>query len=74
MRLATLRTDDGTAAAVVSGDEWAFLPYPDVGALLADGDIVEVDLAGVGVLSTPIHIESQTQSGAHAPAATGGNA
>ena len=40
MRLATLRTGDGsgdgTVAAVTVGDEWVLLPYPDTGAVLAD--------------------------------------
>ena len=37
MRLATIRTDAGTRAARVDGDELVALPYPDVGALLAAG-------------------------------------
>lgn len=36
MRLATLRTADGTTAAVADGHDWRTLPYNDVGTLLAD--------------------------------------
>ncbi|MBC3191162.1 fumarylacetoacetate hydrolase family protein [Pseudonocardia sp. C8] len=35
MRLATLRTGDGTVAAVAAGGDWVLLPQRDVGALLA---------------------------------------
>jgi acylpyruvate hydrolase len=37
MRLVTLRTDDGTRAGRVDGDEVVELPFDDVGALLASG-------------------------------------
>jgi acylpyruvate hydrolase len=36
MRLATLRTPDGTRAVRVDGDSYVDLGVPDVGALLAD--------------------------------------
>ena len=38
MRLATIRTGDGTHAARVEGDALVELDYPDVGALLRSGD------------------------------------
>jgi acylpyruvate hydrolase len=38
MRLATIRTGDGTHAARVEGDVLVELDYPDVGALLRSGD------------------------------------
>jgi acylpyruvate hydrolase len=38
MRLVTFRTDDGTSAGRVEGDEVVSLPFPDVGALLASDD------------------------------------
>ena len=42
MRLATIRTGDGTHAARVDGDALVELEYPDVGALLRSGpDAVE---------------------------------
>jgi acylpyruvate hydrolase len=37
MRLVTLRTDDGTRAARIDGDEVVVLPFDDVGRLLASG-------------------------------------
>ena len=37
MRLATIRTGDGTHAARVEGDALVELDYPDVGALLRSG-------------------------------------
>jgi acylpyruvate hydrolase len=39
VRLATVRTPDGTRAARVEGDDLALLEHPDVGALLASGDL-----------------------------------
>lgn len=39
MRLATLRTADGTRAARLEGDELVLLASSDVGALLASGDL-----------------------------------
>lgn len=36
MRLATLRTGDGTVAAVAGGADWVLLPHRDAGAVLAD--------------------------------------
>ena len=38
MRLTTLRTPDGTSAARVEGGDALLLPYPDIGAMLADPD------------------------------------
>lgn len=38
MRLATIRTDDGTRAARVDGEELVLLPFSDVGELLASGE------------------------------------
>ncbi|MEE4495271.1 fumarylacetoacetate hydrolase family protein [Streptomyces sp. BE230] len=38
MRLATVRTDDGTRAARREGDAYVLLPHTDVGALLNTGD------------------------------------
>ncbi|MER5674601.1 fumarylacetoacetate hydrolase family protein [Pseudonocardia alni] len=38
MRLATLRSGDGTVAAVAAGEEWVVLPHRDVGDLLRDPD------------------------------------
>ncbi|MCQ8832179.1 fumarylacetoacetate hydrolase family protein [Streptomyces malaysiensis] len=38
MRLATLRTDDGTRAARRDGDSYILLTHTDVGALLSSGD------------------------------------
>lgn len=38
MRLATLRTDEGTRAARRDGDTYVLLPYADVGTLLRTGD------------------------------------
>lgn len=38
MRVVTIRTEDGTAAARVEGDQAVRLPYSDVGELLASGD------------------------------------
>ncbi len=41
---------------------------------LSDGDVVEVELTGVGVLRTPIRIDDTTSPGAGAPAVLGGTA
>lgn len=48
MRLTTLRTDGGTAAGRVDGDEIVELPYADVGALLAESDWSDRAAAGAG--------------------------
>jgi acylpyruvate hydrolase len=47
MRLATVRTDDGTKAARVEGDELVLLPFADVAeALAADGDVASLPAGG----------------------------
>lgn len=49
MRLATVRTPDGTSAARVDGEEFTEIPgYVDVGALLADGDWRQVAAGASG--------------------------
>ena len=46
MRLATVRTADGTRAARVEGDRLLLLAAPDVGALLAGGQGAEAAADG----------------------------
>jgi acylpyruvate hydrolase len=46
MRFTTVRTGDGTAAAVVDGDRIGVLPAADVGALIASGPEWRADAAG----------------------------
>ncbi|MDQ6874764.1 MAG: fumarylacetoacetate hydrolase family protein [Actinomycetota bacterium] len=48
MRLTTVRTEAGTAAGRVEGDEIVELPYADVGALLAQADWAGRATAGDG--------------------------
>jgi acylpyruvate hydrolase len=54
MKLATIRTDGGTAAARVEGEELVLLPYADVGELLGSGLDWAERAAGEGERSLPL--------------------
>jgi acylpyruvate hydrolase len=54
MKLATIRTEGGTAAARVDGEELVLLPYTDLGELLGSGDDWPARAVGEGDSSLPL--------------------